>query len=297
MTFTSQTFETNGQSIHAKVLGPDDAPVMIMLHGFPEYWFAWAEIAPAFSKDYRIILPDQRGFNLSSKPEGVENYDMKHLVADLHGIVEQVSPGAPFMLCGHDWGASVAYAYAMRHGDRVKKLVIANGVHPICFQKALLAGGAQTDASQYIRTLRDKTNEPALAANDFARVVAMFEKFSSAPWLDKHELEGYLTAWRHPGAFTNMINWYRASPLEVPLSGTPGKDLEITDDMRSKYRITMPHLLLWGTRDQALLESCYADLDQFCDDLTIHKNDDGSHWLLHEVQDWVIDEIKTFLAN
>ena len=149
----SQTFSANGQQIHAMIAGPENAPVMIMLHGFPEYWAAWKNVAEHLINDWRLVLPDQRGFNLSSKPEGVDAYNTKHMVADLDDLIQQISRERKVVLCGHDWGASVAYAYAMRHSERVSQLIIANGVHPVCFQKALLACGAQTDASQYMNVL------------------------------------------------------------------------------------------------------------------------------------------------
>ena len=152
--FTFQTFTCNGQSTHAALAGADDVPVMLMLHGFPEYWAAWADVAEHLAEDFRLVLPDQRGFNRSSKPPRVEDYDAKHLVADMVALIDQVSPDRPVVLCGHDWGASVAYALAMRHPDRVSRLIIANGVHPICFQRALYGDPAQREASQYMRLLR-----------------------------------------------------------------------------------------------------------------------------------------------
>jgi len=244
--FTSQMIETNGQTLHVKTAGRSDAPVMVMLHGFPEYWNAWASVGAHFVDTHYVIMPDQRGFNLSSKPEGVANYDTKHMVADLLGLIDQLTPNQKIILCGHDWGASVAYAFAMRHSDRVEKIVIANGVHPICFQKALLEDTDQIEASQYMNVLRAKGSEDRLARENFTPLLNMFERFSAAPWLDENERQGYRDAWRQTGALTSMLNWYRGSQMIVPESGTPPKPLPITDDMREKYRITVPHLLIWG---------------------------------------------------
>ena len=154
MTFQSHMIEANRISIHCMVAGPDDAPLMLMLHGFPEYWTAWQQVAAHFTDTHRVVLPDQRGFNLTSKPADGSDYDTKHLVADMIALMDAIAPGRTFVLCGHDWGASVAYALAMRHPERVERLVIANGVHPVCFQKALYAAGPQTRASQYMNVLR-----------------------------------------------------------------------------------------------------------------------------------------------
>ncbi len=291
----SHSLLANGQNIHTMLAGPEDAPVMVMLHGFPEYWAAWKDVADRLADNWRVVLPDQRGFNLSSKPDGVEAYETKHMVADLDDLIQQVSPDAPVVLCGHDWGASVAYAYAMRHADKVSHLFIANGVHPICFQKALLAGGAQTDASQYMNVLRAPESDTRLAQNRFEKLLRMFEKFSSAPWLTDDVKEQYRAAWSQPGALPAMLNWYRSSPMIVPESGTVPRPLPITDDMREKYRIRMPHLVMWGLDDTALLPEAREDLEKFCDDLTVQEIENASHWILHEQPDLVTDRIKHFL--
>jgi len=274
----------------------EDAPVMLFLHGFPEYWIAWEPVAHRLADRYRVILPDQRGFNLSFKPQAREDYDTKHLVADMAALVDQISPDQPIILCGHDWGASVAYAFAMRHADRVEKLVIANGVHPICFQKALFEDPAQTDASQYMNVLRAEGSESRLSRENYGPLMNMFEKFSAAPWLTDEIRANYIKAWSKPGALSAMLNWYRGSPMIVPESGTPPKALPITDAMREKYAVIMPHLLLWGMDDTALRPSTRADLDSFCKDLTLIEFEQASHWILHEQPDAVAREIEQFLA-
>lgn len=293
----SRIVATNGIDLHVVTAGPDDGPVMVMLHGFPEYWTAWAQVARRFADRWRLILPDQRGFGRSAAPQGVAAYDTKHMVADLAALLDALAPGRKIVLCGHDWGASVAYAFAMRHADRVDRLIIANGVHPVCFQKALLAGGAQTDASQYMNILRAEGIEQRLSENGFARLLSMFEKFSAAPWLDEATRRAYRAAWSGEGRLSAMLNWYRASPMAVPESGTPAKPLPIRDEMREKYRITMPHLLLWGMQDTALLPEARADLAAFCDDLTVQEFDDASHWILHEKPDDVAAAMKGFLGE
>ncbi len=295
MSFTSQFVTANGQRLHLMSGGPDDAPVMLMLHGFPEYWAAWEKVAQAFTDRYRVILPDQRGFNLSSKPTEEAAYETKHMVADLEALLNSIGANQPIVLCGHDWGASIAYAFAMRHRHRVSNLIIANGVHPICFQKALLASGAQTAASQYMSVLRSAGVEEKLAANNFEKLIGMLEKFSSAPWLDEERRAAYRKSWEHEGALTGMLNWYRQSPMIVPKTESPPQPLPITDAMIEKYHITMPHLLMWGMQDTALLPEARADLDMFCDDLTIRENADTSHWILHEQPQWVVEQINTFL--
>ena len=311
MAFESQFIEANGQNLHVKTLGGGDGggsgggdaaekPLLLMLHGFPEYWAAWAPVAEALLRitggSYRFALPDQRGYNLTSIPAEREAYDTKHLVADMEALIDQLAPNQKIILCGHDWGASVAYAMAKRHPDRISHLIIANGVHPICFQKALFAAGPQTAASQYMNVLRSENIEDRLSANGFEKLLGMLEKFSSAPWLDDATKDAYRAAWSPPGALTAMLNWYRQSPMVVPDTDTPAQALPITDAMRQKYAVSMPHLLLWGLQDTALLPEARADLGTFCDDLSVMEHEEASHWILHEQPDWVAEQISAFLT-
>lgn len=293
--FSTHNLHLNGQDIHVKMAGPDDAPVMLMLHGFPEYWVAWSAVAERFADRYRVVLPDQRGYNLSSRPLDRADYDTKHLVADMVALADTVSPDQPVILCGHDWGASVAYAMAMRHADRVSHLIIANGVHPMCFQKGLYSDADQRRASQYMNVLRAEGSEERLSANRYEKLLGMFEKFSAAPWLDEAERDAFRTAWSQPDALPAMLNWYRESPMEVLSMDEPLRDFPITQQMIERYRITMPHLLLWGEQDTALTTASREDLPRFCEDLTVVETADASHWILHERPDWVAAQMEEFL--
>jgi len=297
MTFKPVTYPCNGQQLHTMTAGPADAPVILMLHGFPEYWVAWANVATEFSDRYRVILPDQRGYNLSSKPLDRGAYATKHLVADMLALIDHVSPDLPVVLCGHDWGASVAYALAMHHGPRISHLIIANGVHPMCFQKALFAAGPQTAASQYMSVLRAEGSEEILSTNSFEKMLGMLKKFSSTDWLNEETAMAYRDAWSHPGAMSAMLNWYRGSPMIVPAIGEPMRNFPLTAEMTQKYRISIPHLLLWGEQDTALLMESREDLSMFCDDLNLSEHPTASHWILHEQPGWVALHIDTFLKQ
>jgi len=293
---SSQYFEHGDIRLHYVSGGKQDAPLMVFLHGFPEYWAAWQPVFSQFVDDYHIIAPDQRGFNLSSKPQGVEAYDTKHMVADLLALIDHLSPDQPIILCGHDWGASVAYAFSMRHAARVEKLIIANGVHPMCFQKALFAGGAQNKGSQYMNRLREPGMADVMSANDFKKLFGMLEGFSPTPWLDDETRQGYIDAWSQPGALDSMLNWYRASPMVVPPIDAPAKPMIFDDAQKQKYAITMPHLLIWGMDDPALLPEARADLHEFCNDLTVVEVEGADHWIIHSHGDLVASEIRKFLS-
>lgn len=293
---SSQYFDHDDVRLHYVSGGKQDAPCMVFLHGFPEYWAAWQPVFSQFVDDYHVVAPDQRGFNLSSKPSGVEAYDTKYMVADLLALIDHLSPNQPIILCGHDWGASVAYAFAMRHAARVEKLIIANGVHPMCFQKALFAGGAQTKGSQYMNRLREPGMADVMSVNGYKKLFGMLEGFSPTPWLDDNARQGYLDAWSQPGAVDNMLNWYRASPMVIPPMDASAKPMIFNDVQKKKYSITMPHLLIWGMDDPALLPEARADLHEFCDDLTVVEVEGADHWIIHSHGDLVAREIKSFLS-
>src|SRR5690606_18272097 len=148
-----------------------------------------------------------------SKPDGVDSYRVRHMVADLASLADALSPDRPFVLAGHDWGASVAYAYAMAHPARLSHLVIANGVHPVCFQRAIFRDEGQRGASQYINRLRAPDAEARLSEDGYRRLLRMIEGFSQASFMDEAMRKQYVEAWSRPGALTGMLNWYRASPL------------------------------------------------------------------------------------
>ncbi len=284
-------------SLNVAMAGEPDAPLVICLHGFPEYWAAWADVMAALADDFCVAAPDQRGFNLSSKPEGVERYRVKHLVGDLASLADRLSPDRPFVLAGHDWGASVAYAYAMAHPNRVSHLVIANGVHPVCFQRALLDDEAQRQASQYIHRLRAEDAEALLSQDDFRRLIRMVEGFSAADFFDDAMKAAYRETWRQPGALTGMLNWYRASPLVVPAPGAAPDHAMILDMPENQFAVPMPHLVLWGEADQALLPVCLEGLDRFAPRVTVQRIPGASHWVLHEKPDTVADAMRRFILG
>src|SRR5262245_53154875 len=149
------TLAVNGMDLFVRSVGGPTAPLVLFLHGFPEYSGAWDEVLPAFAAQFHAVAPDQRGYARSSKPEGVDAYRIKHLVRDVLALGDHLSPAAPYAVVAHDWGASVAYAAAIAAPRRVAKLAVINGVHPGPFQRALIEDEAQRKASGYMHYLRD----------------------------------------------------------------------------------------------------------------------------------------------
>ncbi len=297
MVFRFETHDAGSVRLNVASTGNADAPLIVCLHGFPEYWAAWAAVMEALAADFHLVAPDQRGFNLSSKPDGVESYRVRHMVADLASLADRLSPDRPFVLAGHDWGASVAYAYAMAYPARLSHLVIANGVHPVCFQHAIFRDEGQRKASQYINRLRAPDAEALLSEDGYRRLLRMIEGFSQASFMDDAMRARYVEAWSRPGALAGMLNWYRASPLVVPAPGEAAQDALILGMPDDAFRVAMPHLVVWGEADDALRPSCLVGLDRFAGDLTVERIADAGHWVLHEKPAEVASAIRSFLSR
>jgi pimeloyl-ACP methyl ester carboxylesterase len=292
-----ETVRVNGIDLHVRAIGDARAPLMLFLHGFPEYSGAWDEVLPAFARTFHAVAPDQRGYARSSKPDGLEAYRIKHLVRDILALGEHYSPGRPFVLVAHDWGASVGYATAIAAPGRVARLVVINGVHPGPFQRALIEDEAQRKASAYIHYLRDPKAEERLSANNFEKLLGMLSRFGPQPWLTPPKRAGYLQAWGQPGALTGMLNWYRATPIVVPKEGEAVDLARVPKLDPAQLRVRMPHLVIWGMDDRALLPTTRATLADYCDDLTVHEIPGADHWVVHQKTDEVIGLIRGFVGT
>ncbi len=274
---TPRWFTLNGQKFFARTWGDPSLPPLLMLHGFPEYSGAWAELAMELQDHFYCVAPDQRGYGQSYCPEGIENYRTGVLASDMAALIDEL--GAPFTVMGHDWGASVAYGLAMFFPDLVSGLIIANGVHPVPFQRAMAAGGAQSAASQYINVLREDGSEGRFAADDFNKLMQLFSANMDLSWLTPDKLVEYKAEWSRPGRLHAMINWYRASPLMV---ADPGKPLDLPAMDPARLQVHCPHLLIWGMGDTALLPETREGLGEFAADLTVHEIEGADHWVLHQ---------------
>lgn len=290
-----QTISVNGIDLHTRSVGDPGAPLLLFLHGFPEFSGAWDEVLPAFADRFHAVAPDQRGYARSSKPEGLDAYRIKNLVRDILALGDKLSPGRPFGIVAHDWGASVAYATSIAAPGRVSQLAVINGVHPGPFQRALVESEAQRAASAYIHLLRDAKAEAHLSANNFEKLLATLSRFGPQPWLTPERRDAYLEAWSPPGALTGMLNWYRATPLVVPKAGETVDPATLPKLDSAQLRVRMPHLVIWGMGDKALLPESRATLGDYCDDLTVVEIEGADHWVVHQKTAEVIGHLSRFL--
>lgn len=284
---------TTGVSLDVLVGGPADAPPVIFLHGFPESSRTWRAQLEALGRDYRVVAPDQRGYASSDKPRGVINYRINALVADVTALADALG-FERFALAGHDWGGAVAWAVALKHPERVSRLIIANGPHPHVFQARLFTDLKQRHASQYIV----QHQQPAAAALIRRNGLEAFYDQDFARHFDgpvpPPEREKYLDEWSRDGALEAMLNWYAASPLVAP---PPGRDVSPPDWLNRPFPKTrMPVLAIWGERDKALLVEQLEDLGDHVPDLTIVRLDTG-HFVTWEAPEAVTRTIHEFLAR
>lgn len=261
-----------GVALDVQVEGPEDAPAVILLHGFPESHRTWRHIVPDLARDHRVIAPDQRGYARSSKPEGVESYAPQRIVEDLLALADALGI-ARFTLVGHDWGGAVAWMAALGHPDRVERLVIVNAPHPLVFQRSLFDDPDQRAASQYITRFRDTGLDQGLVGKGLERFLGTSFAQHGAEMLLGEDKAAYLDEWSQPGAMTAMLNWYRASAIVVP---APGESPPRPAFLDAPFPpVTQPTLVIWGTRDVALLPVQLEGLDALVPDLTVERVDAG----------------------
>ena len=208
---------TNGIRLHTALAGPADGQPVITLHGFPEAWFGWEyQLQTLAEAGFRVIAPDQRGYNLSDKPEGIDNYQIEHLVKDILGLADSLGLDR-FHLAGHDWGAIVAWSLALANPERVKHLAIANVPHPAVFRSYLRTHPAQMLKSWYAGFFQiPHLPELFSRAGNWRFLIGAMPGY----WPEEQQ-NRYREAWSQPGAITAMINWYRAASRRSKSARSP----------------------------------------------------------------------------
>src|SRR6202162_2846523 len=193
--------KVNGVRLHYVTAGK--GPLILFLHGFPEFWYEWKNQLVEFGKDHQAVAPDLRGYNLSDKPTELDQYRMSSLVEDVRAFADHLSHGKKFVLVGHDWGGAVAWSFAIAHPDYLAKLVIINAPHPGVFAKLLSSDPAQQKASQYMLMFRSDQAEEILSANHYAALVngVLGEGLKTGVFTEE-DRAAYIQAWSQPGALT-----------------------------------------------------------------------------------------------
>jgi len=262
-------FQNGAVQIHAVADGPTDGSIVVLLHGFPEFWQGWhKQIEPLAAAGFRVVVPDQRGYNLSSKPADVASYALTELVSDVIAIADQLGQQRIF-LAGHDWGAAVAWSAALLHPQRIAKLAVLNVPHPSVMRRFLKTQPRQMLRSWYILFFQMPwLPETLFSAFNFRIGARSLASSSRAGTFNAEDLAQYRVAWSQPGALTAMVNWYRA------LFRSRAKFADCT--------VRVPTRILWGERDAFLLPEMARESLRYCTDGELFTFADATHWLQHE---------------
>ncbi|QSW98794.1 alpha/beta fold hydrolase [Haloterrigena alkaliphila] len=259
----------NGIRLHAVVAGDEADPLVVLLHGFPEYWYGWRhQIGPLVDAGYRVLVPDQRGYNLSEKPGDVRSYRLHECSRDVADLVASEG-GGDARVVGHDWGGLVAWDLALRHPSAVDRLAIVNAPHPTVYRQHLLANPEQLRRSWYALYFQlPWVPEFAIRASDYRLLERTLRETAAPGTFTDAELERYRRAWGRDGALTGMLDWYRAAGRHPP---SPPRE-----------RVDAPTLIVWGEDDAALTTPLAIDSDQRCETSRLELLPETSHWVQHE---------------
>lgn len=268
--------------LHIVEAGPEDAPPVMLLHGFPEFWWGWRKlIGPLAAAGHHVIAPDLRGYNLSDRPAGVAAYRLDRLAGDVASLIETIEHQRVHLV-GHDWGGLLAWATAALHPQQVEKLAILDAPHPQAWRSFMVRHPTQALRSAYVGWFQlPFAPEAALSALDFAMLRSTMRSSARPGLFSKADLDTYAEAWRRPGAPQAMINYYRA--LARP--GAP-----------SIGRITCPTLVLWGERDSFLDNRLAAASAGQCEQAEVRLIDGATHWLHLEQPDRIAAELAAFFG-
>ncbi len=307
MTTTVETWQhrdiiTNGIRMHYVIQEPpgevgetQNAPLIVLLHGFPEFWYSWRYQIPFLAElGYTVVAPDLRGYNETDKPRTAAGYRVSNLLRDIVGLIKGLGREKAIIV-GHDWGGALAWAFAMRYPQMTERLIVLNAPHPWAFQRELKTV-KQLRKSWYIFFFQlPWLPEAALSYNHAEAIgrmiyAAAVQKVAFPPDV----LDNYRAAMSKPGALTAAINYYRET-FRRGSYVTPGAGS--SRGGRQQTLISAPTLLIWGEQDIALDIALTQGLEQWVPNIQVRRISDSGHWVQQERPDAVNDFIKEFLQS
>jgi pimeloyl-ACP methyl ester carboxylesterase len=264
-----------------------EGPLVVLLHGFPEFWFSWRFQIPALAAaGFRVVAPDMRGYNLSDKPKGVEGYALERLARDVECLIGALGEERAVVV-GHDWGGIVAWAVAMLHPERVERLAILNVPHPERFSRGLRTPRQLVKSSYAFFFQIPWLPERVLRAGDFALVRSVFRNDPvRSGTFDEEDIDRYVEALSRPGALTAAINYYRALARRAP-----------TLARKLRRRIGAPVMVIWGQRDLFLVPELARPDPALVPDARVERLPDASHWVQQDRPERVNALLLDFLGE
>ncbi|WP_136688068.1 alpha/beta fold hydrolase [Halorhabdus amylolytica] len=273
--------DINDVQLHVVAAGNADAPLVILLHGHPDFWYGWRDQIPALvDAGFRVVVPDQRGCNLSDAPAGIDAYRQSTLSVDVCELIESEGRESAHIV-GHDFGGFVAWNVALRHPSMVDRLGICNVPHPTVYRETLRSSPQQIARSWYVWFYQvPKLPEWLLGRNDMDNMVDSLEITSNPGTFDDETIARYKAAWQHTG-IEPRINWYR---------GFRGSKRP------SRSTVPQPTLICWGEDDIALVPSMAEKSVNYCGNGQLQMFPDTSHWVHHEREE-VTEALRNHLSE
>ena len=275
--------DSGGVKIHYVSLGKKEDPLLVMVHGFPDFWYSWRAQMPALAKHFRVIAIDQRGYNLSGQPEGVENYKTDKLVGDLAAVVKHFGPGKA-VIVGHDWGGMVAWTFAMTHPELTDRLIVLNLPHPRGLIREMTTNPQQQKNSQYARDFQ----KPDAAKHVSADALTFWVKDPGARQIYRSALKR--------SSMEGMLNYYKANYPRIPVADKNATDAK--PPLPTIPNVKCPVLLIHGLKDQALLPGALNDTWNWIDqDLTLVTIPGAGHFVQQDAADLVTRTMVSWLSR
>lgn len=274
---------TNGIRLNVAQAGPANGPLLIFLHGFPEFWYGWRNQIEHFATlGYRVWAPDQRGYNLSDKPDAISDYTLDTLAGDIVGLIDAAGC-ARARVVGHDWGAAVTWWLALKHPERVERAVILNVPHPAVMGRMLSRSFSQLLKSWYMFFFQiPRLPEAVIQRNHYAAAARSLVATSRPGTFSQADLDRYIEAWSRTDGLRTMIHWYRAIGQKPSRMGNP--------------RVRVPLLMIWGARDRFLGRELAQPSIDLCENGRLAFIEEASHWVQHEEPARVNALLQEFLA-
>jgi epoxide hydrolase 4 len=269
--------------IHYVSVGNKENPLLVLIHGFPDFWYSWRAQMPALAKRFHVVAIDQRGYNLSGQPEGVENYKTDKLVGDLVAVVKHFGDGKAVVV-GHDWGGLVAWTFAMTHPELTDRLIVLNLPHPRGLLRELATNPNQQKNSQYARDFQ----KPDAAKNISADMLSGWVK-------DAQARDAYRAAFKR-SSFDGMLNYYKANYPRMPTEATDRSSTQPAPPQFPPVKCSV--LLIHGLKDQALLPGALNDTWNWLEsDLTLVTIPGAGHFVQQDAAELVTKTMVSWLSR
>jgi epoxide hydrolase 4 len=279
-TWKHEYIVSNGIKLHYVIQG--EGPLMLMLHGFPEFWYSWRHQIPEFAKEYKVVALDLRGYNESDKPSEQSAYGMSEFIKDIKGVIEGLGYDR-CILVGHDWGGAIAWCFAYAHPEMLERLIVLNIPHPAKFAEGLRNPQQLLRSSYAFFFQLPVLPELVIQWSDYQAIESALKGMAiNKSIFSQADIEIYKDAASKRGALTAMLNYYRNA---------------FSSFWQQKWSLLeVPTLMIWGENDTALGKELTYGTEQYVRNFQIHYIPNCSHWVQQERPDLVNEYIREFLG-